>query len=112
MSDEPIETFAAWFINDHGQVDYELAETEIEAAKYAAWADGDGRALGLQRADGSTVRVADWPVYTEVVRGMRQAEQDRRDNPPPPIPRRRAVDPFEGRVIHIETAEPDWLGRA
>lgn len=111
MSDDPVYNFAAWYVDDYGQVDYELAETEEEAAKFAAWASGDGTALGLQRSDGSTVRAADWPAYTEAVRQLRQAEQDRRGNTPP-IPRRRALDPFDGRVVFIETAEPDWLGRA
>lgn len=107
---EPVYTYAVWYIDDRGQIDYELAETEEEAAKHAAWADGDGTVLGLQRADGSIVPAAEWRAFAEAKRRMREREQERRDNPPPPVPTRRAKDPFMGRSIDIETAEPDWLG--
>jgi hypothetical protein len=111
MSDGPNYTFAVWYINDHGQIDYDLAETEEEAARFAAWADGDGTALGLQRADGSTVPIAKWPAFSDAKRRERERWQEQRNNPPP-IPTRRAHDPFMGREIDIETAEPNWLGLA
>ena len=102
--------FAAWYIDDHGQIDYELAETEDEAANYAAWADGDGTALGLQRADGTTVPIDEWPEFAEAKRRQREYEKQLRDNPPAPAPTRRARDPFRGVELEIETAEPEWLG--
>ena len=108
--EEPTYTCAVWYIDDRGQIDYELATDEEDAAKIAAWADGDGTALGLQRADGTTVPAAQWRALAEAKRRQRQAEQDRRDNPPPPIPVRLAQDPFRGREIEIEVGEPDWLG--
>jgi hypothetical protein len=107
---EPDYHYAAWYIDDRGQIDYELAETEEEAAKLAAWADGDGAALGLQCADGTLVPAAQWRGFAEAKRHLLELDQQRRDDPPPSIPTRQAKDPFTGRAIHIETAEPDWLG--
>jgi hypothetical protein len=106
---EPTYTYAVWYLDDYGQIRYELAEDEDEAARYGAWADGDGTALGLQRADGSTVQAAEWTALAEAKRKLRQAEQDRRDNEPPPATRR-AHDPFKGYALDIEVTEPDWLG--
>lgn len=77
--DEPTYTCAAWYIDDYGAANYELAETEQEAAEYAAWADGDGTALGLQRADGTTVPAAKWQAFAEEKRKLLQADQDRRN---------------------------------
>lgn len=110
MGTEPTYTCAVWYLDDYGQIDYELAETEDEAAKFAAWADGDGTALGLQRVDGTTLPAADWRAFADAKRRQREAEQERRDNPPPPIPTRRSADPFKGYALDIETTEPEWLG--
>jgi hypothetical protein len=107
---EPAYTCAVWYIDDHGQIDYELAQNESEAARLAAWADGDGTALGLQRADGSTLPAATWQEFADEKRRQREAERERWENPPPPVPIRRALDPFRGRELDIEVTEPDWLG--
>lgn len=111
MSTEPEYPCAVWYIDDYGQISYDLDTDEEAAARLAVAHDGDGTVLGLQWSDGRTVPVAEWRAFADAKRRQRQLEQERRDNPPPPIPMRRAKDPFEGRTIDIEVTEPDWLGR-
>jgi hypothetical protein len=110
MADESVYTCAVWYLNDHGQIDYELFKTEDEAARIAASLDGDGTVLGLQYPGGRTVRREEWHAFASEKEREEQRWRDLRENPPPPIPTRPAVDPFKGRPIDIETAEPDWLG--
>jgi hypothetical protein len=111
MTDEPEYPCAVWYIDDYGQIRYDLDIDEESAARMAVAYDGDGTVLGLQWADGRTIPAGEWRAFAEARRRLRQLEQDRRDNPQPPVPTRRTNDPFRGRPIDIEVTEPGWLGR-
>jgi hypothetical protein len=107
---EPTYTCAVWYLDEYGQIDYELCENELGAAYDAAIYDGDGTVLGLQRADGSTVPAGVWLELEEAKHKLRELKEQRRRNQPPPPETRRAKDPFKGYTLDIEVEEPDWLG--
>lgn len=110
MTEEPTYTCAVWYLDDHGQINYDLFPDEADAANCAVGYDGNGTVLGLQWADGQTVPARQWPAFAYAKRREAERWQQRRDNPPPPTPTRLTRDPFTARAIAIETTEPDWLG--
>lgn len=104
---------AVWIVS-YGSPDYELFETEEAAAGFAAHAMDNGQCsvLGVQFADGRSVRREDWKAYAAAEDRKLQAwaaEADAvKDRTPPPM--REARDPFRHRQIEIEVSEPSWLG--
>lgn len=104
---------ALWYLR-YGQPDYDLCDTEEEAARYGAYMaeDGGGSVLGAQFPDGRVIARDDWAAYALAVRQQeeewRQQAAERRAAPPPVM--RDARDPFEGKPLQIEVSEPAWLG--
>lgn len=92
---------------------YELCDSEEEAAGLAWGMEDSGGAavLGVQFSDGRTIERENWPVFEAVRERFEQAEREAQDKPRPPVPVRKAVDPFRGRAIEIKASEPEWLGR-
>jgi hypothetical protein len=104
---------AIWFRTWDNRIDFDLDDTEQEIAEWAvAQEDSDypSTILGVQFKDGRTITAREWPALAEARRRARQAEQDRRDNPLPPTPKRTVHDPFTGSQVQIEADDPDWLG--
>lgn len=104
---------AIWFRTWDNHIDFDLDDTEQEAADWAvAKEDSDYPAtiLGVQFKDGRTIKASEWPALAEARRRARQREQERRDNPPPPTPERTVRDPFTGSQVQVEAVSPDWLG--
>jgi hypothetical protein len=106
-------TVALWYMR-YGSPDYDLCETEQEAAAMAVYMVDDGRASvsGVQFADGRLVPIRDWQAYHDEARRRHAAEKAERDEcaSRPPAPSREALDPFERRRVKIEASEPAWLG--
>lgn len=104
---------AVWFWR-YQVPDYDLFETEQEAAEFAVGMEDNcnGAASGVQFRDGRLIKRDDWVA-------LRTAEADRnalyiaqaeaRANATPP-PTRVARDPFSGTEIKVELSEPDWVG--
>jgi hypothetical protein len=106
---------ALWYWS-HGSIQYQLYNTEQEAARGAVYMadDGDhGFPAGIQRQDGTWTALDDWEAYEterdrindEVWRRIR--EEDKKPKPPT----RKIRPPFNDREITIYATEPDWLGR-
>lgn len=108
--DELTYTCAVWYLDDHGQINYDVFPDEPDAANCAVGYDGDGSVLGLQWADGTTVARRDWTAFADAKRREAEQWEERRNNPPEPTPTRRTYDPFKGIAIDVETSEPEWLG--
>jgi len=103
-----------WVIRN-GHADYELCDDEAEAANMAAFYECGGSdnvydVLGVQFRDGRTVIAATWPAMADAVRAQRAADQERRDNPPPPLPTKKIRDPFTAELIDADTDAPAWVG--
>ena len=113
MSDLSCYTVALWYYR-HGAVDYDLYETEEDAARLAVHLEdyGEASVVGAQFPDGRTVRLGKWPAYQEAVRQEREREACERAEQAarPPIEYRQARDPFGGQPVAIEEGEPAWLG--
>lgn len=105
-------TCAIWDIDEYGDVDYQLCETEQEAAAAGAWVEvyGDGSVLGLQCADGTAVPYDQWEALAAAVRKLREDEAARRRNASPPAQTRKVRDPFRSAEVDVEVTEPAWLG--
>ena len=104
---------ALWWMR-YNSPDYELYETEREAADFGSYLEdeGDGVVLGVQFADGRTIARAGWREYREA-RARRRDEDARRraqEATRAPVPMREARDPFTGTAVKIEVSEPSWLG--
>jgi hypothetical protein len=110
----PEHTCALWF-SRYYNIDYQLFATEEEAARFSVHMheDAQGVTLGVQFADGRTVKVEDWAFRDEVEQRMWREGTERaaRQAALPPRPFRKAHDPFAGEPIEIELSEPAWLGR-
>ena len=104
---------ALWWVH-YNSPDYELYETEQEAADYGTYLedDGQGAVLGVQFADGRTIARRDWAAYREAKQRHRDefARRAAERESAPPVPVRDAKDPFEGLPVKIEEGEPSWLG--
>ena len=72
---------------------------------------GEGVPVGVQLADGCTLRVEEWPAFAEYLRKEEEAESERRAKPYVPRPKRTVLDPFEGQTVELDVDEPAWLGR-
>lgn len=114
MTDAPTSTeCAVWYLRwghpDHP--DYDLADTEREAADLAAGieaSDDGGTIEGVQFADGRTIKAADWTELHAARERRRAAESQWMSRPP--VPTRSGRDPFSGKAIEVETDSPAWVG--
>jgi hypothetical protein len=107
---EPTYTCAVWYLNDHGQIDYDVFSDEASAANCAVGYDGDGTVLGIQWADGTSQRRGQWQAFQDAKQRERERWEQERNDPRPEPETRRTYDPFKGNAIDIETSEPEWLG--
>lgn len=107
---------ALWFYRN-GHIDWELHDDEAGALEMAAWyEDGDNDdvvdVLGVQFADGRTIKAAEWAGLPEA----RQRERERRRRVSEayrePRPMRKARDPFTGATLMIHESDPPWAGVA
>jgi hypothetical protein len=112
MSAGTKDSVALWYSRYHSP-GYALCDSEEEAAGLAWGMEDSGGAavLGVQFADGRTIERESWPVFEVVRERYEQAEGEARDKPRPPVPVRKAVDPFCGRAIEIKASESSWLGK-
>lgn len=114
MTDAEDEYVVAVWLMRYGSPDYELHESEEDAASYAASVtdQGAGAVLGAQFADGRLIPVKHWKAYHTEGRRRREAEGRQRAEyaVQPPRPTRGIRDPFEHRQLEVEADEPAWLG--
>lgn len=108
-------TAVLWTSTGHG-VDFELCDDEAEAADLGAFLESGGsddvyEVLGVQFSSGRVVPAKLWLALTEAIRARKAKEQERRDNPPPPIPTKKITCPFTGRPVKAEIDTPDWIGQ-
>lgn len=110
---------ALWYRTRYGDLDYEIFGTEAETARHAAYMSNysNGYPVGVQFADGRTVRAADfaaWPAFKVAQEEVRAAEERRAEafRVDAERPKRQIRDPFEGRALTVDADEPDWLGVA
>lgn len=105
---------AIWYMR-HFSPGYRLYDNESEAATAASYMDDGGQASvsGVQFSDGRVIDRDAWAAYREAVQEKCDAElrQLERQAAAPPVPKRKILDPFGGRELEIETAEPGWLGK-
>lgn len=105
---------ALWYLR-YGNADYDLHDSEREAADSAVYMEDDcqGIALGIQFPDGRTIARDSWPEFAAAGGRRNEAyEQSRaRQAAAEPRPVRKASDPFSGQPVEIEADEPAWLGR-
>ena len=106
------DTCALWYWR-HNTITYDVFDTEAEAASMAVYFkdDAQGVPIGVQFANGRTIRYQDWDAYRAA---RQQADEDCRQrlaNPAEPRPTRTVLDPFEGKEVTIEADEPSWLGK-
>lgn len=105
---------ALWYVRYH-QPDYDLHDSEREAAEAAVYMEdyGHGVALGVQFEDGRLIVAGEWPEMRAAYERLREAEARQREAwaAAEPRPVRKAVDPFDGRLLEIDADEPAWLGK-
>lgn len=108
---EATDACALWYERWH-QTRYDLFDSEQGAADYAVYLteEGEGQPLGVQFADGRTLKVDDWPAYA--ARKQRWEENERADaaRVVEPRPTRKVRDPFTDAVVDVEVSAPGWLG--
>ena len=100
---------------DEFGVDFDLCDTEAEAADMAAFyesgsADHVYDVLGVQFNDGRLIPTKQWEALADALTVLREKEGERRRNPSPPIPYRDGRDPFTNHPVKIEEAAPSWIG--
>jgi hypothetical protein len=108
------EKCALWYDSCIGGVDYDLEDSETDAADYAVAlenSDTPADILGIQFPDGRTVAANQWAALVEARERATQRWRERMANPPAPTPTRTVHDPFRGEQVEVETGEPDWIGQ-
>jgi hypothetical protein len=117
MSDGDENSAALWIMR-YDRPDYDLYDSEAEAATMAVYHEDvilheNGIPLGVQFDDGRVLRMEDWPRFA-AERRDRAIERAAKAAVPEPAPRpvRAIRDPFEGKPLEVDAAEPAWLGMA
>lgn len=114
MSDKKWNQGCALWYWHQGQMDYELWDSEEEAAKQAVFMVEyeTGTPVGLQYSDGRTVLVEDWQALKAAQAKYDEEWQKRWSKPESEKrPTRVILNPFNGGPIRIDAEEPQWLGR-
>jgi hypothetical protein len=105
---------ALWFYRN-GHPDYDLCETEDEAALLAVVMADDAMAcpVGVQFASGRTVPLAEWAAFTQARERFYadQIEQRARLLERRAEPVRTVRSPFGDEPVEVPADDPPWLGR-
>ena len=113
MDDSP--QVALWYWR-YRQIDYELFDSEDEAATAAFYMEDDGRAsvAGVQFADGRIIEQKKWTALNEATRQILAAERADhiKRQAEPPRPTRKVRAPFADRIIEIDVDSPPWIGQS
>jgi hypothetical protein len=106
------DTCALWY-ERFGQTRYDLFDNEQGAAGYACYLtyEGQGAPIGVQFADGRTLRVVEWPAFAERSAAWEESERAETARAVEPRPTRAVQSPFSDVVVDVETGAPEWLGR-
>jgi hypothetical protein len=107
-------TVALWYWRYH-QIDYDIWDSEEEAAGIAVGMEdnGDASVAGIQFPDGRLIERNEWSAYAEAMERRDRAESEARKAAAKakPRPMRKIMAPFTGgRQIEIDADEPSWLG--
>lgn len=107
------DTCAVW-IWRYGRPDYELADSEEEAARIAVSIEDaeSGAIAGVQFSDGRVIRSEEWAAFkAESDRRFKEWREQVAQAPAvPPTPKRMVQFPFGSDKVEIEADEPGWLG--
>lgn len=111
MADEQC---ALWFWR-HYSLDFDLYDTEEEAARAAVAMEdnGDANVQGVQFRDGRCLDRDNWPAYEQAESRIRQEEKEwaARYAAEPARPTREIRDPFKRReVLTVDEDTPGWVG--
>lgn len=106
---------ALWYWR-HYQIDYDLFDSEEEAASVGVYMQDDGgcSVAGAQFADGRIIAVGQWPAWASAWERLLQAERQMQERRISALPRpaRKVKAPFSGQVIEVDASEPAWIGEA
>lgn len=107
MTVEEIEfTCALWYWRRFA-IEYELFETEREAADYALYLIdyAEGVPQGVQFSDGRLIQFDRWDAYGDALE-----EQRRRVKEKNRLKMKTIKCPFTRSPVNVEFNEPEWLG--
>ena len=102
---------ALWYLR-YGHADYELYDSEAEAADAAvAMIEANTAApTGAQFPDGRLIAREEWPAFAEAEERYQRHQAAWLARKPQPKPVRKAAAPFGGGQIEVDADEPSWLG--
>ena len=104
---------ALWF-RRYGSMDYELYDSEDEAANAAVgMVDANTAApCGIQFPDGRLIDSDEWPALGAAEERVRRWESELAARKPEPRPQRKIRAPFGGGEVEIDVGAPQWLGES
>lgn len=111
MADKPWNQGCALWYWRHGAMDYEIYDSEEQAAKEAVGMEeyDHGSPVGLQFSDGRTVLAEDWQALKDAQKKFNESVRCRQAAPTRAT--RLILNPFDGAPKRVDDSEPQWLGK-
>ena len=102
---------ALWYLR-YGRMDYEVYDSEAEAADVAVSMIEANTAApcGVQFPDGRAIEREEWPAFGEAEKRYERYQSAWLARKPEPKPVRKITAPFGGGQIEVDADEPSWLG--